>query len=124
MNALIFISSLLVSLTPYQTHDFVTFYNTRTDAEKTLMAEKNINSYETLENYFQNSAHNKKINDSIIVDIGDFSEYKDYPSTFNVRLKKEVNVFRFYTLDPSPSGNRNKGRIVIDNLRLEYNNDL
>lgn len=59
--------------------------------------------------------------DHVTFDLNEFSTLKDYPNTYSVLLPKDVLQFRFYAEHSNPTGDRNKGRIVLDNIKFEYN---
>lgn len=44
------------------------------------------------------------------------SQYK-----YTVLFPKDITSFRFYLYTPNPSGDRNKGRIVLNNINLVFN---
>lgn len=56
-------------------------------------------------------------------DLASFSTLKNFPDEFTVVLPKNATRFRFIATHSKPSGDRNKGRIVLDNLKFEYNLD-
>lgn len=59
--------------------------------------------------------------DHVSFNLGDFSTLKQYPDEFTVLLPKDVTRFRFIATHSNPTGDRNKGRIILDNFNFEYN---
>lgn len=59
--------------------------------------------------------------DHINYDLSLFSNLKQYPNKYTILMPKSVNRFRFITNQSYLSGDRNKGRIILDNLNFEYN---
>lgn len=59
--------------------------------------------------------------DHLEYDLTKFSKSKNNLKTYNVLLPKNVTEFRFLAEHQNPEGNNNKGRIVLDNLKFEYN---
>lgn len=57
----------------------------------------------------------------ISIDPFNLSTLKDYPDSFQILFPKDTNRIRFYATHSSPSGNRNKGRICLNNFLVEYN---
>ena len=55
------------------------------------------------------------------IDLNSLSRLKDYPDDFIVLLPKNTSRIRFIAEHNSPSGNRNKGRICLDNFEVKYN---
>lgn len=51
----------------------------------------------------------------------DLPTLKAYPRTFTFLFPKNTNRVRFYATHDYPSGDRNKGRILLDNFFVEYN---
>lgn len=51
----------------------------------------------------------------------DLPTVKDYPQTYTFLFPKNTNQIRFLATHSNPSGDRNKGRIVLDNFIVEYN---
>ena len=59
--------------------------------------------------------------DHISINPYDLSTLKSYPNSFQILFPKDTNRIRFYATHSSPSGDRNKGRICLDNFLVEYN---
>lgn len=59
--------------------------------------------------------------DHIKIDPNDLSTLKDYPDSFKILFPKGTNRIRFYATHSTPNGDRNKGRICLDNFKVEYN---
>ena len=57
--------------------------------------------------------------DYITYDLSYFSESRDTLNHYRVLLPDETTKFRFYSTCATPSGDRNKGRIVLDNLTFK-----
>lgn len=49
------------------------------------------------------------------------SKSKYLPDNYEILLPKNVNRIRFIATHDQPSGNQNKGRIVLDNIIMKYN---
>ena len=49
------------------------------------------------------------------------SKNKDSPDLFTVLFPKTIREIRFMAIHSDPSGLRNRGRIVLDNLHFESN---
>lgn len=60
--------------------------------------------------------------DHIEYDISKMSTQKSNQDTNIVLFKKGTENIRFYVKHVSPSGEKNKGRIVLDNINIQYNN--
>ncbi|MDE7161137.1 MAG: hypothetical protein K2N65_00090, partial [Anaeroplasmataceae bacterium] len=54
-------------------------------------------------------------------DIPSMSPIKINPKSYNVLFNKGVTSFRFYLRKNMPSGDRNKGRVVLNNIHLHFN---
>ncbi|MCR5565180.1 MAG: hypothetical protein K6F59_05265 [Gammaproteobacteria bacterium] len=54
------------------------------------------------------------------VDLNRMTIVKENPDTFTILLPKNVARIRFIAKKINPSGDRNKGRIIIDNIRIKY----
>ena len=59
--------------------------------------------------------------DHVSYDLSQFSKLKQYPKTYTVLLPKQATRFRFIANHSNPTGDRNKGRIVLDNINFQYN---
>jgi hypothetical protein len=59
--------------------------------------------------------------DHINIDPYDLPTTKEYPNDFQVLFPKGTNRIRFYATYSNPSGDRNKGRICLDNFVVNYN---
>ncbi len=59
--------------------------------------------------------------DHVSYDLTTFSKLKLYPKNYTILMPKNVTRFRFIANHSNPTGDRNKGRIVLDNLKFEYN---
>lgn len=59
--------------------------------------------------------------DHVNYDLSQFSKLKQYPKTYTVLLPKQATRFRFIANHSNPTGDRNKGRIVLDNINFQYN---
>lgn len=59
--------------------------------------------------------------DYIVYDVKSMSLLKNYPNSHLVLFPIDTTKIRFYAKHDSPSGDRNNGRIVIDNIVIEYN---
>lgn len=59
--------------------------------------------------------------DRIEIDPYELSTSKNSPDTFDVLFPKDTYRIRFYATHSNPFGNRNKGRICLDNFNVEYN---
>lgn len=57
----------------------------------------------------------------INIDPYNLSTLKDYPDSFRLLFPKDTNRIRFYATHSRPSGDRNKGRICVDNFVVKYN---
>lgn len=57
----------------------------------------------------------------ISIDPYDLSTLKDYPDSFQLLFPKDTSRIRFYATCSNPSGDRNKGRICLDNFMVKYN---
>lgn len=57
----------------------------------------------------------------ISIDLNKLSTSKTYKDNFLIVFPKETSGICFYTHHNAPSGNRNKGRIVLDNFAVKYN---
>lgn len=55
-------------------------------------------------------------------DIEEMSTLRDYPKNYLVFFPRNVNAFRYRVTKNKPSGDRNKGRVVIDNIEVYYDN--
>lgn len=51
----------------------------------------------------------------------DLPTVKDYPKTYTLLFPKNTKQIRFLATHSNPSGDRNKGRIVLDHFIVEYN---
>ena len=60
--------------------------------------------------------------DHVEYDISKMSTQKSVQDTNIVLFKKGISNIRFYVKHVSPSGVQNKGRIVLDNIKIQYNN--
>lgn len=58
--------------------------------------------------------------DYIIYDTLEMSKLKSSPDTHVVMLPQDTIKVRFYAIHNSPSGDRNKGRVVLDNVQFKY----
>ena len=58
--------------------------------------------------------------DHVSFDLSQFSKLRQYPKTYTVLLPKETTRFRFLANHSNPTGDRNKGRIVLDNIHFQY----
>jgi hypothetical protein len=65
--------------------------------------------------YYSNGWH-----DHVSFDLSTFSKLKQYPNEYTVLMPKNITRFRFIANHSNPSGDRNKGRIILDNLNFEY----
>ena len=59
--------------------------------------------------------------DHIIIEPYELSTLKEYPDSFITLFPKDTNRIRFYASCQNPSGDRNKGRICLNNFVVEYN---
>jgi len=59
--------------------------------------------------------------DHVSYDLSQFSKLKQSPKEYTVLLPKNSTRFRLIANHSNPSGDRNKGRIVLDNFKFEYN---
>lgn len=59
--------------------------------------------------------------DHISINPYKLSTLKEKPDNFKVLFPKDTNRIRFYATHSNPSGDRNKGRICLDNFKVEYN---
>jgi hypothetical protein len=57
----------------------------------------------------------------INIDPYDLSNLKEYPDSFTVLFPKDTNRIRFYATQSNPGGDRNKGRICLNNFVVDYN---
>ena len=60
-------------------------------------------------------------NTQIITDPYEISTIKNYPDKFKLLFPKDTNRIRFYAQHSNPTGDKNKGRICLDNFVVEYN---
>lgn len=56
-------------------------------------------------------------------DIEDLSVSKQYPKNYNVLFPENISRFRFLVTKDFPTGDRNKGRIVLDNLTFCFDEE-
>lgn len=54
-------------------------------------------------------------------DLNVFSTNRDSKLTFNVLCPRDAHGIRFKTIQPNPSGTYNRGRIVLDNIKISGN---
>lgn len=54
-------------------------------------------------------------------DLNVFSTNRDYKLSFNVLCPRDAHGIRFKTIQPNPSGTCNRGRIVLDNIKISGN---
>lgn len=59
--------------------------------------------------------------DHIHINPSELSTFKDTPDSFQVLFPKDTNRIRFYATHSIPGGDRNKGRICLDNFVVQYN---
>lgn len=59
--------------------------------------------------------------DYISISPSDLTTLKDYPNDFTILFPKNTSRIRFYSSKSNPIGDRNKGRIVLDNFQVKYN---
>ena len=71
--------------------------------------------------YFKVQYYDGYWKDYISIDLSRLTSVKDYPDRFEVLFPKDTNRIRFYAYTFNPSGDRNKGRICLDNFVVEYN---
>lgn len=55
-----------------------------------------------------------------VIDLNKMTIVKEHPNTYTVLLPKYTGRIRFICKKINPSGERNKGRIIIDNIRIKY----
>ncbi|MGM9814394.1 MAG: hypothetical protein ACI32C_05855 [Candidatus Enteromonas sp.] len=55
------------------------------------------------------------------IDLTKLPILKDYPDEFHLLLPKNTNRIRFSAVHPNPTGDRNKGRVCLDDFHVEYN---
>lgn len=67
--------------------------------------------------YFQDNTWKSHIN----INLNNLSTFKDDPDDFVVLFPNNINRIRFLAMHDSPSGDRNKGRICLDNFKVSYN---
>ena len=58
--------------------------------------------------------------DHITIDLFKLSKNKNNLDTFTVLFPKNTHQFRFLATHSNPVGERNRGRIVLDNLHFEF----
>ena len=59
--------------------------------------------------------------DYIEINLNTISSFKNRPDYFVILFPKNSNRIRFFATHSKPSGDRNKGRICLDNFVVEYN---
>lgn len=59
--------------------------------------------------------------DHVLILPSSITTLRNYPDTYDVLFSKNVSRIRFVATHNQPSGDRNKGRIVLDNFVLNYN---
>jgi hypothetical protein len=55
------------------------------------------------------------------IDTYNLSTLKNYPNSFQLLFPKDTNRIRFYATYSNPTSDRNKGRICLNNFKVEYN---
>lgn len=61
--------------------------------------------------------------DHIVFDIYSLSVLRDYPKNYTVYFPANTSKFRFYVTKENPTGDRNKGRVVLDNIVFYYDEE-
>lgn len=59
--------------------------------------------------------------DHVTIDLEYLTTVRDYPDMFKVLLPKKTTRIRFITTVDNPSGDRNKGRVVLNNFKVQWN---
>ena len=61
--------------------------------------------------------------DYITFDLNKLSTSKTAMDSFTIYFPDNVSEFRFYVRDTSPTSDRNKGRVVLENIHLYFDDD-
>ena len=61
--------------------------------------------------------------DHKVFDIFSLSTLKSYPDNYNILFPENISRFRIIVIKENPSGNSNKGRVVLDNISFLYDEE-
>lgn len=54
------------------------------------------------------------------IDLSELSTIKEYPDHFRFLFPKKAQAIKFIAISENPSGSRNRGRVVLDNFNVSY----